>query len=127
MLICQGIVEIKKEVVLFLLKSIKVDKSPRPNGICLSQVPEHCRVANVVPLFKNVNRDNPRNYRPVTKVIHEGRAVDVVYMDFRKAFDKVPLGRLIQKIKMCGIHSDLATWIQNWLADRRQKGGLQAG
>eukprot|EP00061_Rhincodon_typus_P013844 g40467.t1 len=31
------------------------------------------------------------------KHIDEGRAVDVVYMDFSKAFDKVPYGWLIQK------------------------------
>lgn len=34
----------------------------------------------------------------VTKMIDEGRAAAVVYMDFWKAFDKVLLGRLIQKI-----------------------------
>eukprot|EP00061_Rhincodon_typus_P016329 g44492.t1 len=39
----------------------------------------------------------------VTKAIDEGRAVDVVYMDFSKAFNKVPHDRLIQKIKMHGI------------------------
>eukprot|EP00061_Rhincodon_typus_P015954 g43910.t1 len=51
----------------------------------------------------------------VAKVIDEGGAVDVVYVNFSKAFDKIPPGRLIQKIKMHGIHSDLATWIQNWI------------
>eukprot|EP00061_Rhincodon_typus_P007698 g29660.t1 len=40
----------------------------------------------------------------MTKVIDEGRAVDVVDTDFSKAFDKVPHGRLIQKIKMHGIY-----------------------
>eukprot|EP00061_Rhincodon_typus_P009171 g32447.t1 len=57
----------------------------------------------------------------MTKVINEGRAVDVVYKDLRKAFDKVPYGRLIQKIKIHGICSDLATWIQNWLAHKWQR------
>eukprot|EP00061_Rhincodon_typus_P007818 g29885.t1 len=55
------------------------------------------------------------------KVIDEGRAADVVYMEFSKAFDKVPHGRLIQKIKIHGIHGDLAAWIQDWLAHRRQR------
>eukprot|EP00061_Rhincodon_typus_P010609 g35035.t1 len=43
-------------------------------------------------------------------VIDEGRAVDIVYMDFSKAFDKIPHGRLIQKIKMHGtcLDSELA-------------------
>eukprot|EP00061_Rhincodon_typus_P018976 g48383.t1 len=38
----------------------------------------------------------------VTKMINEGKAVDVVYMDFSKAFDKVPYGTLIQKVKSHG-------------------------
>eukprot|EP00061_Rhincodon_typus_P011983 g37388.t1 len=81
--------EIKKEVVLDLLKSIKIDKFPGPGA--KGEVPDDWRVANVVPLFKKGNRDNPRNNRPVVKkVINEGRAVDVACMDFSKAFDKVP-------------------------------------
>ena len=51
----------------------------------------------------------------------KGRAVDVVYMDFSKAFDKVPHGRLVQKIKSHGIRGELARWIQNWLGHRRQR------
>eukprot|EP00061_Rhincodon_typus_P015360 g42988.t1 len=33
----------------------------------------------------------------------EGKAVDIVYVDFNKAFDKVPHGRLVQKAKSHGI------------------------
>eukprot|EP00061_Rhincodon_typus_P016345 g44518.t1 len=46
------------------------------------------------------------------KVINEDRAVDVVYMEFSKAFKKVPHDKHIQKIKMHGVH---AIWIQKWL------------
>eukprot|EP00061_Rhincodon_typus_P004266 g22160.t1 len=38
-------------------------------------------------------------FEEVTKMINEDRAVDVVYMDFSKAFDRVPPGRLVQKVK----------------------------
>jgi len=41
----------------------------------------------------------------VTKIIDEGRVVDVVYMDFRKAFDKAPL---VRKLKSHGIRDGLA-------------------
>eukprot|EP00061_Rhincodon_typus_P010992 g35677.t1 len=82
-----GHFEIEKEVVVDLLKNIKVDKSPGPDAT--SEAPDDWRVVNVVPLLKKENRDNPGNYRPeVTKVINERRAVDVVYMGFNKAFDK---------------------------------------
>eukprot|EP00061_Rhincodon_typus_P007882 g30008.t1 len=36
-------------------------------------------------------------FEEVTKTIDEGRAVDIIYMDFRKASDKVPHGRLVRK------------------------------
>ena len=55
----------------------------------------------------------------MTKKI-EGRAVDVVYMDLSKVFDKVPHGKLVQKLKSHGIQDGLARWIQNWLGYRRQ-------
>ena len=54
-------------------------------------------------------------------MIDEGRAVDVAYMDFSKVFDKVPHGKLVQKIKSHGIRCELARWIQNWLGHRRQR------
>ena len=42
-------------------------------------------------------------------------------MNFSKAFDKVPHGRLVQKVKSHGISGDLARWIQNWLGHRRER------
>ena len=57
----------------------------------------------------------------MTKHIDEGRFVDVVHMDFSKAFDKVPHARLIEKVRRHGIQGDIALWIQNWLAHRRQR------
>jgi len=42
-------------------------------------------------------------FEEVTKYMDEGRAVDVVYMDFSKVFDKVPHGRLMQKVRRHGI------------------------
>ena len=56
-------------------------------------------------------------------MIEEGRAVDVVYMDFSKAFDKVPHGSLVQKFKSHRINGELARWIQNWLGLRSQGSG----
>eukprot|EP00061_Rhincodon_typus_P003415 g20026.t1 len=41
-------------------------------------------------------------FEKVTKMI-EGKAVDVAYIDFSKAFDKVPHGKEIQKVKSHGI------------------------
>ena len=51
----------------------------------------------------------------------EGRAIDVVYFDFSKAFDKVCHKRLMIKLEAIGITGKLLDWIENWLARRRQR------
>ena len=61
-------------------------------------------------------------FEEVTKMIDEGRAVDVVDMDFSQAFDKVPHGRLMQKVKSHGIRGELARWTQNWLLSKKTEG-----
>ena len=50
------------------------------------------------------------------------KAVDLVYLDFQKAFDNVPHERLMVKVNAHGIQGDAVRWIRNWLAGRRQTG-----
>lgn len=57
--------------------------------------------------------------------LDEGKAVDVVYLDFAKAFDKVPHRRLAKKLEASGIGGNLLQWIESWLRDRRQKVGIR--
>ena len=47
--------------------------------------------------------------------------MDVVYLDFQKAFDKVPYQRLLIKLKAYCIGGNRIKWIQAWLTDRRQR------
>ena len=47
--------------------------------------------------------------------------MDVVYLDFQKAFDKVPHQRLILKLKAHGLGNDVINWIEKWLTHRRQR------
>jgi hypothetical protein len=58
---------------------------------------------------------------PVTKAADEGKAVDIVYQDFAKAFDKVPIGRLLAKLESIGIGGNVLKWISDWLSDRKQR------
>ena len=44
-----------------------------------------------------------------------------MYLDFARAFDKVPHARLIAKVKALGITGQISTWIEQWLTDRRQR------
>ena len=47
--------------------------------------------------------------------------MDVVYLDFQKAFDKVPHQRLLIKLRAYGIGESMISWIQAWLTDRRHR------
>ena len=57
----------------------------------------------------------------ITKLLDEGIPVDVLYMDFMKAFDSVPHERLLKKIKAHGIGGKLYKWIEEWLCKRKQR------
>ena len=47
--------------------------------------------------------------------------MDVVYLDFQNAFDKVLYLKLLLKLKANGIDNDVINWIEKWLIHRRQR------
>ena len=55
------------------------------------------------------------------EMFDNGHPVDAVFLDFRKAFDRVPHARLLFKLKKFGINGRLLTWIENFLKDRKQR------
>ena len=54
----------------------------------------------------------------VTRMLDEGKNVDGIYLDFAKAFDKVPHHRLIDKVASMGEEGRVKGWIQQWLDGR---------
>jgi hypothetical protein len=60
-------------------------------------------------------------FEPVTKAADKGEPIDIVYLDFAKAFDKVPHQRLSAKIKAAGICGSMLAWIKDWLTNRSQR------
>ncbi|KAF7240265.1 Gametocyte-specific factor 1, partial [Varanus komodoensis] len=60
-------------------------------------------------------------YDKVSRRLDGGDAVDVVYLDFSKAFDKVPHDILVEKLRSFGIHQSIVRWIRAWLTDRKQR------
>jgi len=62
----------------------------------------------------------------VTKELDEGKCVDLIYLDFSKAFDKVPYSRLYRKLEALGIGGNILQWVQNWLSNRRQRVGIDS-
>ena len=59
-------------------------------------------------------------FEEITKWVDEGSPVDVIYLDFKKAFDKVPHQRLILKLKSHGMGNSIINWIEQWLTDRNK-------
>ncbi|XP_067864748.1 neuropeptides capa receptor-like [Heterodontus francisci] len=109
-------ISIMREEVREGLTSLKVDKSPGQNGLYprLSKEASE-KITGALRIIVKSSLDT------VTGKLEEGSAVDVVYMDFTRAFDKVPHGRLVRKMKAHGIQWNVASWIESWLRDGKQR------
>ncbi|KAK4829409.1 hypothetical protein QYF61_003973 [Mycteria americana] len=96
------------------------------------EVPLHWRLANVTPIYKKGQKEDLGNYRPVCvtlvprkvmeqclechhvartgQPVEEGKAVDVVYLDFSKAFDTVSHSILLEKLAAHGWDGCTLCW-----------------
>ncbi|KAF2357587.1 Endonuclease/exonuclease/phosphatase [Trinorchestia longiramus] len=64
-------------------------------------------LTNLLDFFGEVNRIYDRT-----------KSVDLVYLDFQKAFDKVLHERLMAKVEAYRIRGNYFRWIRNWLTSR---------
>jgi len=46
--------------------------------------------------------------------VDEGKAVDVIYLDFSKAFDALPQSTLLEKLAAHGLDGCTLLWVKNW-------------
>lgn len=194
-----GDISFQPEELLELMKGLDVRKSIGPDNIAgwiikecadelvkplyeimkysleVGKLPLDWKRANVVPIFKSGNREQPLNYRPVSltsivckmceKIIkkrwvkyletnnvltarqfgfREGTScvtnllsfydrvvdilqeregwVDCVYLDIKKAFDRVPHSRLRWKLKKFGgVQGSLLSWMEDYLSGRQMR------
>ena len=54
-------------------------------------------------------------YDKVTCLVDEGQAVDVIYLDFSKAFDTAPHSILVEKLAAHGLDGHTLHWVKHWL------------
>ena len=57
----------------------------------------------------------------VTRMLDDGKNVDIIYLNFAKASDKVPHHRLIGKMASMGVEGRAKCWIQQWREGRKQR------
>ncbi|KAK4832376.1 hypothetical protein QYF61_022231 [Mycteria americana] len=60
-------------------------------------------------------------YDKVTRLVDEGKAVDVIYLDISKAFDTVSHSILLEKLGAPGLGGCTLCWVKNWLDGRAQR------
>ena len=56
-----------------------------------------------------------------TEILDHGGQIDSIYMDFMKAFDKVPHRRLLKKMERYKISETVIKWVESFLNYRKQK------
>ncbi|KAF7243571.1 UDP-glucuronosyltransferase 1-6 [Varanus komodoensis] len=93
---------------IWLLRYDFIFEYPRPfmpNMVFIGGL--NCEEGKVLPL--------------VPRWLDGGDTVDVVYLDFSKAFDKVPHDILVEKLRSFGIDQCTVRWIRAWLTDQKQR------
>ena len=60
------------------------------------------------------------HYDRILELLEEGVNVDVIYLDFAKAFDKVDFGVTLTKLNEMGIRGKIGQWIYSFLTNRSQ-------
>ena len=56
-----------------------------------------------------------------TKILDEGGSLDCIYLDLMKTFIKVQHQRMLYKLQRYGISPEIASWIQSFLLNRKQR------
>ncbi|RMB92651.1 hypothetical protein DUI87_30960 [Hirundo rustica rustica] len=131
---------IEEVAVRELLKCLDIHKSMGPDGIhhrvmreladelakplsiiyhqswLTGEVPDDWKLANVTPIHKKGAKEDPD-----PRLVDAGKAVDVVYLDFSKAFDTVSHSILLDKQAARGLDRSTLCWVRNWLDGRAQR------
>ena len=61
------------------------------------------------------------HYDRVLSAMEDGADMDVIYLDFEKAFDKVDYGILCRKLTSLGVTGEIGNWIAEFLTNRTQR------
>ena len=60
------------------------------------------------------------HYEKIIAALEHNKNIDVIYLDFAKAYDKVDHGILIHKVREMGIMGKIGVWLHSFLTNREQ-------
>ncbi|XP_021338874.1 uncharacterized protein LOC110440250 [Mizuhopecten yessoensis] len=96
--------------------------------IIYQQVMNHLNQNNILVNYQHGFRKGHSCERQLLQTVDEiSRAMDnrkqvnVMILDFSKAFDTVPHRRLLEKLSHYGIQQETHGWIQHWLIPRDRR------
>lgn len=104
-------------------------------SVC-SKIMEHVIFSHVATFLSSVNFFHPNQHgfrkdhsceTQLTLFLHDihlhmdrNIPIDTLFLDFEKAFDKVPHSRLLQKTSRLNLHRHVFNWIKAFLTNRKQ-------
>ncbi|RMB95392.1 hypothetical protein DUI87_28113 [Hirundo rustica rustica] len=106
---------IQEEAVRELLSCLDIRKSMDPDGIHPRVMRKLADEQSSSPSFTH----SPGSL--VTHLVDAGKALDVFYLDFSKAFDSLSHSTLLEKLAACGLDRSTLCWVRNWLDGRAQR------
>ena len=56
----------------------------------------------------------------ILDMLEHGENVEIIYLDFAKAYDKLDHQILLMKLEKIGIKGNNLKWIKSWLTNRKQ-------
>ena len=57
----------------------------------------------------------------IADALDQGFDIDIKYLDYTKAFDKIPNKHIVKKLWGYGIRGEIYSWIENFLSNRIQR------
>ena len=133
---------LEKALIVPIYKKGDKDKAPNYRPVSLisviCKILEHVVYSNVMNhlLQNNILSDNQHGFRAkrscetqlittlqgITSHLHSGRdQVNLILLDFSKAFHRVPHQRLLHKLEYYAMRGDTLRWIQSFLGYRKQQ------
>ena len=96
--------------------------------IIYKQIMDHLESSHILVLFQHGFRKRHScetqlvsSIEDLARNLEKREQLDLLILDFSKAFDKVEHQRLPYKLKFYGIDGKINKWIENWLVTREQR------